>query len=582
VSDSANRRSARTRLLACLATALALAGVGLGASVHASAGGPSIIPYEPPAIVRGPPVYRGHTRFGISFKRLQLQAVPGFPSGVLVRIHCLGCLKSQSSSKRFVTAKQMRRQIVPLHATLIVQLTKPGWIGIQIRLRKAGTEFPPETVLCLYPTSKTAKPCPAPLLPPTVTITPNTVTPTSPPPPPPPPPPPNREAITSVDGTHGDRAPYSGEFTLAYQPFTAVANRITYLGATVANPNVAVGRDAGDLLTLRLCETADCSGGVLASGNEAVNNYGMTTVAVEATVVPGHTYYVVWAPPANAHGSHWLAFWHAGAPTIVGSREMEAIVRGFQEPESGPVPGPRSSIDYAGGQPPPAPYSGAFLYGSQSFKAASDTITKLGVIVGNPALARGAVGPETITLRLCRSFDCASGVLASVSTYIDNYTLTEVDIGDVVVTPGETYFLYWQSPRKIEGQSWVSFWQGQGPTIEQSRLLQAFARGYDRAGGGGPGFYPEQAGYLGAPTFQNPGSASGEGTRIPALGRVEVTCKIYAPQIESAEPDGYWYLVHSPPWSDQYYAVANTFWNGVTPGESGEPVNTDLSVPSCP
>lgn len=93
---------------------------------------------------------------------------------------------------------------------------------------------------------------------------------------------------------------------------------------------------------------------------------------------------------------------------------------------------------------------------------------------------------------------------------------------------------------------------------------------------------PEQAGYLGAPTFQNPGSDSGEGTRIPALGHVEVTCKIYAPQIESAEPDGYWYEIHSPPWSDHYYAVANTFWNGVGPGESGEPVNTDLSVPSCP
>lgn len=46
----------------------------------------------------------------------------------------------------------------------------------------------------------------------------------------------------------------------------------------------------------------------------------------------------------------------------------------------------------------------------------------------------------------------------------------------------------------------------------------------------------------------------------------------------SAAPDGYWYRIASPPWNDQYYAVDNTFGNGV---ELGSPYthNTDFQVP---
>jgi hypothetical protein len=62
---------------------------------------------------------------------------------------------------------------------------------------------------------------------------------------------------------------------------------------------------------------------------------------------------------------------------------------------------------------------------------------------------------------------------------------------------------------------------------------------------------------------------------------VEVSCRLYAPEIESVEPGGFWYRVASPPWNDTLYAPANTFWNGQTPGGPGEEVDTDLAVPLC-
>ncbi len=567
-----------------LAAALVLAaGASVGTVVSVGASTARLLPYTGPVGVNGPNLKRGRQRLGVSFQGLQLTWQRGVkpPRGLRIQVRCRGCRGRLLRSGRAFAQARLRGETIPVHATLIITVTKRDWVGLWIRLKDAGSASGSEYVLCLPPRHTHPSACPVPSKSPTTTtVPPTTSTPTSPPPPPPPPPA-DREAITSVDGTRGDRAPYAGEFTIANQSFTAVANRVTYLGTTIGNPNVPVGHDPGDTLTLRLCESPDCSGGALASAGGAVNNYGMTTVEVNAAVVVGHTYYLVWQPPTNDHGSHWLAFWHGGGPTIVASHEMEAVVRGYAQPESGPAPGPRSTIDYAGAQPPPAPYSGPFLYGYQNFTAASDTITKLGVIVGNPALARGATGPETLTLRLCSSFDCSSGVLASATSYIVNYGPTEADIGDIPVTPGATYFVYWQSPKKLEGQSWVSFWLGQGPHIEESRLLQAFTRGYDRTAGRGPALYPEQAGFLGAPTFENPGSASGEGPRIGDLAFVEVGCKLYAPQIESAEPDGYWYRIHSPPWNDRFYAVANTFWNGIPPGESGEPVNTDQAVPNC-
>ena len=70
------------------------------------------------------------------------------------------------------------------------------------------------------------------------------------------------------------------------------------------------------------------------------------------------------------------------------------------------------------------------------------------------------------------------------------------------------------------------------------------------------------------------------GQKIPAGAWVQVMCKVYAPQIQSANPDGYWYLIASSPWNSAYYAVANTFMNG-DPWNGPYTHNTDFNVPDC-
>lgn len=96
-----------------------------------------------------------------------------------------------------------------------------------------------------------------------------------------------------------------------------------------------------------------------------------------------------------------------------------------------------------------------------------------------------------------------------------------------------------------------------------------------------PTYYAEQQGSLGANTFKNPYNASGMGVKIQPYAVVQVSCKVYAPQIVSANPDGYWYRIHSSPWNDAYYAVANTFWNGDVPGRKPYTHNTDFNVRNC-
>jgi hypothetical protein len=60
---------------------------------------------------------------------------------------------------------------------------------------------------------------------------------------------------------------------------------------------------------------------------------------------------------------------------------------------------------------------------------------------------------------------------------------------------------------------------------------------------------------------------------------VQVTCKLFAPEIDSAEPEGYWYRIQSKPWNGEYYAAANAFRNGAA--HRGELIDTDFAVPDC-
>jgi surface antigen len=385
-----------------------------------------------------------------------------------------------------------------------------------------------------------------------------------------------KAVITSVDNTKGDVAPYEGVFEVASQKFTAKSDTITYAGVTVADPNLPVGASE-DEITLKLCDTARCTGTTLASEEASVDNYGLTATDFKSgiSVTPGDTYYLVWTPPLNTHGSEWLTFWHGGTPHIAGSSEMEAVVRGYDKTSGGPR---REIVSYLGTQAPPAPRDGAFAYAFQNFEAASNRITRLAAVVGNPKLTRSREAPEKIDLQLCTTPTCAGGALVGREVNIINYGVTEVRFKGVTVIPGETYYIYWEAPAKYEGEPWLAFWLGNGP-LEDATAVKAFAEGYDEGSlTYEPSYFVEKPEGDGIGTFKDYENASGEGKEINVAEPVQVACKVFAPQIESVEPEGYWYRIHSMPWNDEYYAAANAFLNG---GTIGEPVDTDPDVPDC-
>lgn len=79
----------------------------------------------------------------------------------------------------------------------------------------------------------------------------------------------------------------------------------------------------------------------------------------------------------------------------------------------------------------------------------------------------------TATLRLCRDSGC-SQQLGAWSAQIQNYGATSVDIGDVAVQPGATYYLRFDRPDNAH--TWaVYFW---GPNTYDT--LSATVRGYNR------------------------------------------------------------------------------------------------------
>ncbi|MDQ1686057.1 MAG: hypothetical protein QOC82_2794 [Frankiaceae bacterium] len=92
--------------------------------------------------------------------------------------------------------------------------------------------------------------------------------------------------------------------------------------------------------------------------------------------------------------------------------------------------------------------------------------------------------------------------------------------------------------------------------------------------------FAEQQGHHGVNTFMSYHNASGLGPSIAAAQTVQVACKVQDGTIASVNPDGYWYLIASNPWSGNYYAPANTFMNG-DPWNGPYSHNTDFNVPDC-
>jgi hypothetical protein len=81
-------------------------------------------------------------------------------------------------------------------------------------------------------------------------------------------------------------------------------------------------------------------------------------------------------------------------------------------------------------------------------------------------------------------------------------------------------------------------------------------------------------------TFRNHHAVSGKGRPVAASQTVRVSCRVYDPSIPSISPSGFWYRIASAPWSNRYWAPANTFLNGDRPrGPYHHPV--EKKVPLC-
>ena len=85
----------------------------------------------------------------------------------------------------------------------------------------------------------------------------------------------------------------------------------------------------------------------------------------------------------------------------------------------------------------------------------------------------------------------------------------------------------------------------------------------------------------GSPTFADTKAIRPGHRTVAYLEVVEVSCKVYDTPIGSALPGGYWYRLSGTPWNNAYYAVANTFANGDTPGDPHGTTDFDPSGPDC-
>lgn len=108
-----------------------------------------------------------------------------------------------------------------------------------------------------------------------------------------------------------------------------------------------------------------------------------------------------------------------------------------------------------------------------------------------------------------------------------------------------------------------------------------FVESFDSSSSSAAHPHMQQAGEGGARTFPVPGVLSREGPPVKPGERVRVRCRVYAPRPASVVPDGNWYRLASAPWNGQYFAPANSFWNGDVPGRTPYTHNTDFSVPVC-
>lgn len=164
---------------------------------------------------------------------------------------------------------------------------------------------------------------------------------------------------------------------------------------------------------------------------------------------------------------------------------LQVVAPPAAQPTHAPPPAERfgvASYDRIGGG---APYSGFFNAAVQPFTAATNTITYVGVTIGNPSYSDAMALTEHV--QLCTSYfanadtgGCAGTILADVNPRIVNFGSSGIDIGDLAVTPRTTYYVAWFQPAPVAGSTWRTYWWAGGPNITASDQMGMVVKGYNR------------------------------------------------------------------------------------------------------
>lgn len=138
-----------------------------------------------------------------------------------------------------------------------------------------------------------------------------------------------------------------------------------------------------------------------------------------------------------------------------------------------------------------APYWGRSTKGWQGFTAASNTITQVGVTWNDNNFTHGVVlSGVTTRISLCTAIGSGSDPcvnrIADGNATVMNTGETSYDFGDIAVTPGVTYYIFYYQP-DVDAGNWDLYWwncpacTGQGrQSAINSDQNQFVIRGYNR------------------------------------------------------------------------------------------------------
>jgi hypothetical protein len=139
----------------------------------------------------------------------------------------------------------------------------------------------------------------------------------------------DRAGITSYDRMQpGALYHAAGDWSYAWQDFTAASNTITYIGVTVGNTSLPAGGPVNATVRIRLCTDIACNT-PLADGTAQVVNFGNSVINVNAAVTPGAKYFVRYDEPPPVNSTWWTLYWWRGGWDWRNSDQMQVIVRGY-------------------------------------------------------------------------------------------------------------------------------------------------------------------------------------------------------------------------------------------------------------